>query len=137
MDLTIPVSTVMSTNVTAVAPHQKLVDLKHIFERKIFYHHIPVIENNSLVGIVSLVDFMRGIGFAGLEDEDPTYQEKYVKEIMTINPEWIDAHEPLVKAVKILAEGKVHALIVLDNQKVVGIISTSDLLKFMLKNALN
>ena len=52
------ISTIMTKNVVCVSPNQKILDVKHIFEKKHFHHHIPVTENNKLMGMISLIDFM-------------------------------------------------------------------------------
>ena len=33
---------VMTKNVVCVAPEQQLLDVKHIYEKENFHHHIPV-----------------------------------------------------------------------------------------------
>ena len=58
MNINSPVSDIMTKNVVTVSSSQKLVDVKHIFEKKEFHHHIPVVDNEILTGIISLIDFI-------------------------------------------------------------------------------
>jgi CBS-domain-containing membrane protein len=133
MNLESPVSSIMTTKVECVNPTQKIVDLKHIYEQQKFHHHIPVVENNQLVGMVSLIDFMREIHNATLDDNEKVYQETLVKEIMSVHPVTISTHTSIREAAELLAKGEFHSLVVSDNGAVSGILTTSDLLQFLLK----
>ena len=64
------ITTLMTKNVVCVSPEQNLIDVKHIYEKKDFHHHIPVVENNKLIGMVSLIDFMYHISGAGINDDN-------------------------------------------------------------------
>ena len=73
------VSEIMTKEVKCVSSAQKLIDVKHIYEKRNFHHHIPVTENDKLIGMVSLIDFMRRIGDANLDDSNQVYNEVTVK----------------------------------------------------------
>lgn len=132
MDLNTQVEMLMTSNVETVSPDQKLVDVKHIYERQEFHHHIPVVENNKLVGIVSLIDFMRKIQNASLDDNDDVYQNTSVTDIMTRNPIHVNPSASLKDVIVILASGEFHALVVVDNDELKGIITTADILRYIL-----
>src|SRR5690606_19624750 len=53
-----PVSTIMSTRLTTVEPDSRLTKIRQIFEAYPF-HHIPVVDQGQLVGIISKSDFYR------------------------------------------------------------------------------
>ncbi len=133
MNLDSTISTIMTTEVVCVEPTQKLLDLKHIYEHPTFHSHVPVTENNKLVGIVSLINFMRAIHDASLDDNEAVYHELSVSDIMTPNPTTINSSTTIREAAEILAEGQFHSLVVSDNGEVTGIITTTDLIKNMLK----
>lgn len=135
MNLSIAASELMTTKVECVSPTQKIVDLKHIYEKQIFHHHIPVTEDNKLVGMVSLIDFMRAISYAGLDDSEKVYQETYVKDIMSIHPFSMPESTPLSEVAAMLSKGEFHSVVFTKNGEVSGIITTTDLLRFLLKNA--
>ncbi|MGZ4089390.1 MAG: CBS domain-containing protein [Bacteroidia bacterium] len=132
MFLDIPVSHVMTKKVTTVSPGQQLIDIKHIYEKKNFHHHIPVIENDRLVGIISLQDFLIEITPSSLDDHEMIYWSKCVKDIMHEHPITIPHDATLRQACRILAEGNIHALVVCEDNKVKGIISTADILAYLL-----
>ncbi len=132
MNLNSTVAELMSTDIECVQPNQQIIDLKHIYEKQPFHQHIPVTENNQLVGIVSLIDFMRAIHNASLDDNEPVYHSILVKEIMSIHPVSIAPTTTLKEASKQLIDGGFHSLIVTENKEVKGIITTTDLLKFLI-----
>lgn len=127
---------VMTKNVVCVAPEQYLIDVKHIYERKKFHHHIPVEEDGKLVGMVSLIDFMYNISGAGISDDNPVYKELQVKDIMTQNPFYLTTSSSIEDVSKILVEGRFRAVPVLENDKIVGIVSTADIIKYFLDKKL-
>lgn len=122
----------MTKNVVCVTPQQKIVDVKHIYEKKQFHHHIPVTENDKLVGMVSLIDFMYKIKGAGLDDSNVVYNELTVKDIMTPNPYSLNKNASIEEVAGLLSIGNYHAIPIIEEDKVVGIVSTADIIKYFL-----
>jgi CBS domain-containing protein len=133
MKLDAPVSSIMTTKVASVTSVQKLVDIKHIYEKTPFHHHIPVVENNKVIGMVSLVDFMRAIGNASLSDNDTVYQNLTVKDIMSINPVTMKPDTAIKKAAKEMVKGEVHAFIIAEHGELKGILSYTDIINYLLR----
>ena len=132
MHIDSPISTIMTTNVKCVSPSQKLVDIKHIYEQRNFHHHIPVTQDKKLVGIVSLIDFVRRLNDAGLDDNEAVYQKLSAADIMTRNPFYVTSDTSIKEVSQILAKGEFHAIIVVDNNAVSGIVSSSDVIQYLL-----
>jgi CBS domain-containing protein len=132
MKLSAPISDLMTKNVVCVSPNQKIIDLKHIYEKQQFHHHIPVIENDKLVGMVSLIDFMRAIQNATLDDAEVVYHTLFVKDIMTENPVSMSENTPIKEVAEMLAKGQFHSVVITKNNAVKGIVTTADLLRFFL-----
>jgi len=126
----------MTKNVVCVTPDQYLLDVKHIYEKENFHHHIPVEENGKLVGMVSLIDFMYHISGAGISDDNKVYKELKVKDIMTQKPFYLTTNSTINDVSKVLAEGNYHAVPVLENDNIVGIVSTADIIKHFLSKKL-
>lgn len=133
MDLDSTISSIMTKEVVCVEPQQKLIDLKHIYERPDFHSHVPVTADDKLVGIVSLINFMRAIHDASLDDNEAVYHNLTVADIMTPNPTTVSSDMSIREAAEILAQGQFHSLIISDNDSVAGILTTTDLIKHMLK----
>ncbi|MFH6769066.1 CBS domain-containing protein [Gaetbulibacter aquiaggeris] len=130
-----PITTLMTKNVVCVSPEQQLLDVKHIYEKKNFHHHIPVVKNEKLVGMVSLVDFMYNIAGGGMDDDYKIYKELKVKDIMTSKPFSLTTEASVEEVAQVLSEGNYHAIPILENDKLVGIVSTADVIKFFLMKA--
>jgi len=127
---------VMTKNVVCVTPEQHLLDVKHIYEKEKFHHHIPVQENGKLVGMVSLIDFMYNISGAGISDDNTIYKELKVKDIMTQKPFYLTTNATIEDVARVLEKGKYHAVPVLENSEIVGIVSTADMIKYFLNKTL-
>lgn len=129
------VADIMTRNVVCITPDQDILDVKHIYEKKDFHHHIPVVENDKLVGMVSLVDFMYNISGAGLSDDNEVYTSLKVRDIMSPNPFSLNADTPLKEVASVLSEGRYRAVPILEDDKVAGIVSTADVIKHYLNVA--
>ena len=125
-------SSIMTSDVVCVSPNQKIIDVKHIYEKTKFHHHIPVTENDNIVGMVSLVDFMYRIKGAGLDDNNAVYNELTVKDIMTTNTFTLSPDASIEEAANEFAKGYYHAIPIVSRGKVIGIVSTTDVIKFFL-----
>ena len=82
--------------------------------------------------MVSLIDFMYNIKGAGLDDANTVYHELTIKDIMTPNPISLGSNTTVEEVAGELARGKVHAIPIVEDKKVVGIVSTADVIKFYL-----
>lgn len=133
MDFQLPVSTIMTAPVECVSPQQKILALKHLYEQERFHRHIPVTEQGALVGIVSLIDYMRAIGEATLDDNEPVYSLKSVADIMSHNPVSVDEQTPIAEVGALLAKGEYSSVVVTRENQVSGIITALDLIRYFFK----
>ena len=129
------ITSIMTRDVVCVSPDQKIIDVKHIYEKDKFHHHIPVTEHGKLKGMVSLVDFMYNINGAGIADSAAVYNELIVKDIMTPSPFYLTTDATIEDVAKVLAKGNYRAVPIIENDRVVGIVSTADIITFFLKEA--
>jgi len=82
---------------------------------------LVIMEDDKVVGIVTSTDILKAIG----EGKDP--DKVTIGEIATKNVITIQADEPLEKAVDIMVKHKIKKLPVMMNEKLVGIITVSDI----------
>jgi len=80
-----------------------------------------VIENNKIVGIITDGDLRRMI------ERNNDFTSIKAKDIMSVNPKNIQAHELAVNAFYLMEKHKITQLIVLDNENYVGMIHLHDL----------
>ena len=90
---------------------------------------IIIIDNNDFpIGIFSERDYARKIILKGKSSKDTLLDEVMTKELITITRDYrID------QCMEIMNEKKIRHLPVLENKKIVGIISIGDVLKIMIK----
>jgi len=123
----------MTRGVECVNPEQLLVDLKHIYEKRAFHHHIPVTENDNLVGMVSLIDFMRAISYATLDDNEQVYQTMKVRDIMSTKPVALSDDSTIREVAELLSAGDFSSVVITSNGKVAGIVTDTDLIRLLIK----
>lgn len=101
--------------------------------RKHEIRELPVVQNGRLVGIVTDRDLRQMVPvypFFRDEEEIRRYtQSLKVFAVMTANPLVVSPDIPLIKAAKLLQTYRITALPVVDGQRLVGMISVTDLLK--------
>lgn len=128
------ISEIMTKNVVSIAKSAKLPEADRLFrEHKI--RHAPVVENNKIVGMLSLTDLKR-ISFADNYDDnqsidDSIYGMLSVAQIMAHNPQKVTEDTTIRDVASLLAKEEFHALPVVDNEQLVGIVTTTDLLKYL------
>lgn len=132
-----PISTIMTSNVKTIDINDSLYDAKSIMLRKKI-RHLPVLNKTRLVGILSLTDIMRlsfGQVFVGQEDTDQAMMDMLnIEQIMREHPRTIDEKMTIQDAAEIFALEEFHALPVVGLKGLVGIVTTTDLIKYFIKD---
>lgn len=134
MNLSAAVSNLMTKNVKTIGVNNSLLDVKHIFEAKDFHHHLPVVDGDKVVGMVSLYDFLIAKKAATLNDEDPVYTSVTVKDFMRTHLKSVNENTSLKEALEMFIEHSIQALPVITDGKLVGIITSNDILRALLKS---
>jgi CBS domain-containing protein len=86
-----------------------------------------VMEQDQLMGIISERDYTRKVFLRGRRS-----RETKVSEIMSTNLTVTHPREPIEKCLRLMTEKRIRHLPVLDGDKVVGVISIGDLVKWTL-----
>lgn len=131
-----PISSIMTTEVITLS----LSDSLYSAEKRMKTNHIrhmPVVEGDALIGLISLADLQR-ISFIdayskeGTEDT-PVYNMIGIKDLMIKNPVTASPDSTILEVSKLLASKEFHSLPVVDEGKLVGIITTTDLLHYFIE----
>ena len=90
---------------------------------------IIIVDNNDFpIGIFSERDYARKIILKGKSSKDTILDEVMTKELVTVTRDY-----NIEQCMKIMNEKRIRHLPVLENKKIVGIISIGDVLKIMIK----
>ncbi len=127
---------IMTLQPICVSPEDSLVALKHIYERQKFHHHVLVTENQKVIGIVSLLDFMQAIGHAGLNEDQPVYKRK-VKEIMSTHVHMLEEDIDISEALGIFLKNEIHAIPITAKGVLRGIVTSTDLLRYLSEKSIH
>ncbi|WP_243389313.1 CBS domain-containing protein [Avrilella dinanensis] len=132
----VPVSDIMTKDLIVLNPAQSLYEAEALF-KKHKIRHIPVVESKKLLGILSHSDLLR-ISFADLTDEED-YVESVVYDMYTIDqvmakaPITVNVDATVKEVAEVLSQQSFHSLPVVENDELVGIVTTTDLINYMLK----
>jgi len=133
----VPVSHIMTSNLVLLNLNDTLEKAEELF-KKHNIRHIPVVNNNSIEGILSYTDLLR-ISFADAvyEEEDHVdtivYNMFSLQQVMVKNVITVKTSDAIYEVAKILAKESFHALPVEENGKLVGIVTTTDLITYLLE----
>ena len=133
----IPIADIMTKKIIALNRKDDLETAEMLF-KKHKIRHIPVVHEDSIIGMLSYTDLLR-ISFADAfnEDEDEVdtvvYNMFTIEQVMAKNLVSVSSDTPIKEVAKLLAKKEFHALPVVDEGKLVGIITTTDLINYMIK----
>ncbi len=114
-------------------PGQTIADAAAIFDSKKI-HHIPIVKNKRLVGIVSKSDYLLfKHGFLDTEEEKRNEIERLKKYnlecIMTRGIAKLEPSDRINVALEIFKENIFHAIPVIENHELIGILTTYDIIR--------
>ena len=146
-------SDIMTKDVICVNPEMKINELDKVFIKQKINGAPVVDENSSLVGVVSKsdivnYDFKKGMHAGSISDyyrstgiesqqmtedsieiDTSSIADTEVKDIMISNVITGNPDDSIHDLAKIMCEKKIHRFVIVEENKVVGIVSTLDLLK--------
>jgi CBS domain-containing protein len=118
----------MSTGLITAPPTQVLSDAFETFQSERI-RHLPVVEGDELLGIVSSRDLFRVADSPAPRRGFELLEERTVADVMTKRPlHTVGAGTSVREAIELMCREKVSALPVLQGKKLVGIVTSEDLL---------
>ena len=119
---------IMNHNPISVTPEIKLNEAYNIMQNK-GIRHLPILENNYLIGVVTDRDLRLATSKLAEHPFDPGVS---VKNIMSHPVKTASPSDPIESATQLMRELKIGCLPVVEDNKLVGIVTNSDLLDALL-----
>ncbi|MBY0486361.1 MAG: CBS domain-containing protein [Flavobacteriaceae bacterium] len=132
----VPVSSIMSTNIIKLNLSDDLTKAETLF-KKHHIRHIPVVNGTKIIGMLSYTDLLR-ISFADAVDEDETevdatvYNMFSVAQVMARNLVQVAPETTIKEVAELLSKKEFHALPVVEDELLVGIVTTTDLINYLI-----
>ncbi|MGB1269639.1 MAG: CBS domain-containing protein [Flavobacteriaceae bacterium] len=136
MKKAVSVSKIMSSNLVLLNLTDTLEKAEGLF-KKHNIRHIPVVNNNQVEGMLSYTDLLR-ISFsdAAFDDDENidtvVYNMFSLRQVMVKTVTSVTTSDTIYDVAKILAKENFHALPVQEQGKLVGIVTTTDLINYLL-----
>ena len=131
----VPVAQIMTKVLIAVPANKKISEVNELF-KEYNIRHIPVTEGTKLVGVISKNDVSKlgyGVGEIDQNALNMMYDTYELKDVMVKEPVTVSSETNIKDVAEILSEQSFHSLPVVDNNEVVGIVTTTDLVKYLLE----
>jgi|SRR3990172_5612534 CBS domain-containing protein len=129
---TMKVRELMTTDVATIGRNDELTIGDDIMKMKRL-RHLPVVEEGRLVGMLTQRDLFHAALSTALNFGEKAQKEflktVVVKEVMTEEVLTIDPGADVKKAARLLIEHKIGCLPVVENGKLVGLVTETDLLR--------
>ena len=137
MIFTAPVSKLMTRKLITVSPLDKMSAVKEIFDSSLV-HHVLVVRHKLLVGLISKTDYVQFLKCANAFASDSLAESARlnsykVEDVMTKGLATLESTDRINVALQVFAENRFHALPVVDDGDVVGILTTYDIIKALLE----
>lgn len=134
---TIRVHEIMTTRPVTVSPEDSLQHALDLLD-KYQVHELPVVDRSGrLIGIVTDGDLKLLTPayplFPAQEEIRQTLRDLKVATAMTLEPVAVGPDATLLDATKLLFEQSIGALLVAENDRLIGILSVSDILKLIIE----
>lgn len=135
MNLLHPIKNIMTTDVVTLPLNASIAEAAEVFKNQRI-HHIPIVDGKKLVGIVSKSDYLffrRGF-LDNTEDQrlEQIRMNNYeVSYIMTKGLAKMEPDQKINIAIEIFKKNIFHAIPVIEDETIVGIVTTYDIIKQM------
>ena len=129
-----PISTIMVTDLVTINPEASLLEVKKIFDKHSF-HHLPVVRFRKIVGIISKTDFQSfagGLSHSGNAGDLKILENKKAEDIMTKGVGKLEPDDRINVALEIFSKNWFHALPVVKNDELIGIVTTQDVIRTLI-----
>lgn len=128
-----PISKIMSKDILTVNKTHTLKEVNEILKNK-NVRHVPVVSGKNVIGMLSSTDIQK-ISFINTVDGDELTTGMFdvltIEQVMSKDLKTMQQDETIYDAAVLLSEKNFHAIPVLDGEDLVGIVTSTDLLKYL------
>ena len=130
------VSEIMSENLITLNINNSLADAKKIFEEHTI-RHIPIVSGKTIIGMLSYADILK-VSFPDVTIDEKNietfvYDMFTIEQVMTKNIYIIPPNSTIKEVGLLLADKGFHALPVVEDEELVGIVTSTDLIRFLVE----
>ncbi|MDT8346980.1 MAG: CBS domain-containing protein [Flavobacteriaceae bacterium] len=132
-----PVSNIMTKNLVKLNLGDSLTKAESLFKRNKI-RHLPVVNASRIVGMLSYTDLLR-ISFADATDSDgeeietTVYDMFSIEQVMTSKVVSVTSDASIKDVAEILVSNEFHAIPVTENDQLVGIVTSTDVIRYLLE----
>jgi CBS domain-containing protein len=114
----------MTKDPLSLRPSDSLSDVQKLFDKNRI-HHIPICdEDHKLVGLITTYDLWK------INKDHDNYENIKIEDVMTKKLAKIASNDKVGTAAEIFLDNRIHALPVVDDGKLVGIVTSFDILLY-------
>lgn len=118
-----PLSTIMTRDLITLSKNDTLAKANELLKTKRI-HHLPVVEDGNLIGLITTYDLFK------LRFDKEHYDEVKIDEVMTRKLATLEPTDKIGTAAEIFMAHLFHAVPIVEGNKLMGIVTTHDLLKY-------
>ena len=115
-----------ASTVWSIGPNAMVIDAIQLMGEK-NVGALPVVDNGTLVGIVSERDYTRKVILKGRSSKETPVSDIMTAQLLTVTPS-----DNVIECMRIMTEKRVRHLPVLEGTKLVGILSIGDVVNWLM-----
>jgi CBS domain-containing protein len=132
-----PISKIMTSKVVTLNITDTLETAEKLFKEHNI-RHIPVVRNKEVIGMLSYTDLLR-ISYSDVSEDEKSvdtfmYDMFTIKQVMAKNLYMVPPYASVKDVAELLSKQEFHALPVVEDDELVGIVTTTDLINFLVDN---
>jgi len=116
---------IMEKNVVTIEDDKTALDAAHLISEK-DVSFLVIMKNNIPIGVLSESDFVKR-----LAADDKKASEVIVSEIMSSNFRWVEPETEIEDAIQKMLNNNIRRLVILDDSKLAGVVTQTDLTGFL------
>lgn len=133
----VPVTEIMTKNVLTLSIKDNLEDAEELFKKNKI-RHVPITAGKKILGMLSYTDLMRisfadAIGDDELDVDTTVYNMFSIEQVMAKDVVSVTSKTTIQEVAEFLSKKEFHALPVVENDELVGIVTTTDLITYLLE----